>query len=168
LPDGIASDIADRGYSIHGGTRMGLAELKAGMRHAETITVEDRLTVSRVVTMFTPETEMPPVLATAYMIGFVEWTCMRLLEPYLEPQHRSLGTQVNFSHSAATPVGMKVTSEVTLEAVEGRRLRFSVVCRDEVEVICEGEHERFVVDIDRFLNGLEKKRGLEGEKPVGV
>jgi fluoroacetyl-CoA thioesterase len=150
---------------------MGLAELKAGMRHAETITVEDRLTVSRVVTMFTPKTEMPPVLATAYMIGFVEWTCMRLLEPYLEPQQRSLGTLVNLSHSAATPVGMKVTAEVTLQAVEDRRLRFSVVCRDEVDVICEGEHERFVVDIDRFLKGLEKKKGLisaKGAQNVGV
>ncbi len=139
---------------------MGLAELKAGMRHAETVTVEDRLTVQQVVGMFAPGTDMPPVLATAWMIGFVEWTCMRLLEPYLEPQHRSLGTLVNLSHSAATPVGMKVTAEVTLEAVENRRLRFSVVCRDAVEVICEGDHERFVVDIDRFLRGLEKKQGL--------
>ncbi len=140
---------------------MTIADLKAGMKHAETITVEESLTVSRVVTMFTPETEMPPVLATAYMIGFVEWTCMRLLEPYLEPQQRSLGTLVNLSHSAATPVGMKVTAEVTLEAVENRRLRFSVVCRDEVEVICEGQHERFVVDIERFMKGLRKKQGLE-------
>ncbi len=140
---------------------MTIADLKAGMKHAETITVEDRLTVTRVVTMFTPETEMPPVLATAYMIGFVEWTCMRLLEPYLEPQQRSLGTLVNLSHSAATPVGMKVTAEVTLEAVENRRLRFSVVCRDEVDVICEGQHERFVVDIERFMKGLRKKQGLE-------
>lgn len=140
---------------------MTIADLKAGMKHAETITVEEPLTVTRVVTMFTPETEMPPVLATAYMIGFVEWTCMRLLEPYLEPQQRSLGTLVNLSHSAATPVGMKVTAEVTLEAVENRRLRFSVVCRDEVEVICEGQHERFVVDIERFMKGLRKKQGLE-------
>ena len=139
---------------------MALTELKAGMRRAETITVEDRLTVSQVVGVFAPGTEMPPVLATAYMIGFVEWTCMRLLEPYLEPQHRSLGTQVNLSHSAATPVGMKVTAEVTLESVENRRLRFSVVCRDEVDVICEGQHERFVVDIERFLKGVEKKQAV--------
>ena len=85
---------------------------------------------------------------------------MRLLEPYLEPQHRSLGTLVNLSHKAATPVGMKVTAEVVLESVEGRRLRFSVVCRDEVEVICEGEHERYVVDIERFLKGIEKKQAM--------
>ncbi len=143
---------------------MALTELKAGMRHAETITVEDRVTVNQVVGVFAPGTDMPPVLATAYLIGFVEWTCMRLLEPYLEPQHRSLGTQVNLSHSAATPVGMKVTAGVTLESVEGRRLRFSVVCRDEVDVICEGQHERFVVDIDRFLKGLEKKQRSDAAK----
>jgi len=139
---------------------MALDELKVGMRHAETIVVGDRLTVNRVVGEFAPGTDMPPVLATAYMIGFVEWTCMRLLEPYLDQQHRSLGTLVNLSHSAATPVGMKVTAEVTLESVENRRLRFSVVCRDEVEVICEGQHERFVVDIERFLKGVEKKQGV--------
>jgi len=56
---------------------------------------------------------------------------------------------------------MKVTAEVTLESVENRRLRFSVVCRDEVEVICDGEHERYVVDIDRFLKGVEKKQRVE-------
>jgi fluoroacetyl-CoA thioesterase len=139
---------------------MSLAELTAGMRHEETIVVEERISVSEVVGVFAPGTDMPPVLATAYMIGFVEWTCMRLLEPYLEPQHRSLGTQVNLSHKAATPVGMKVTAEVVLESVEGRRLRFSVVCRDEVEVISEGEHERYVVDIERFLKGIEKKQEM--------
>ncbi len=145
---------------------MALTELRAGMRHAETITVEDRLTVRQVVGMFVQETDMPPVLATAYMIGFVEWTCMRLLEPYLEPRHRSLGTRVNLSHSAATPVGMKVTAEVTLESVEGRRLRFRVICRDELDVICEGQHERFVVDIDRFLSGVAKKQTALGAKPA--
>jgi len=139
---------------------MGLAELKVGMRHAETIVVEDRLSVTQVVGMFAPGTDMPPVLATAYLIGFVEWTCMRLLEPYLEPQHRSLGTQVDLSHRAATPVGMKVTAEVVLEAVDQRRLQFGVVCRDEVDVICEGKHERFVVDIDRFLKGIQTKRAM--------
>jgi len=141
---------------------MALTELKVGMRHAETIVVEDRLTVNRVVGVFASGTDMPPVLATAFMIGFVEWTCMRLLEPYLEPQHRSLGTHVDLSHSAATPVGMKVTAEVTLEAVDNRRLQFGVVCRDEVDVICEGQHERFVVDIDRFLKGVEKKQAAIG------
>ena len=141
---------------------MALDELRIGMTHSETVVVEERITVSKVVGMFAPGTDMPPVLATAWMIGFVEWTAMRLLEPYLEAQHRSLGTLVNLSHTAATPLGMKVTAEVKLERVDGRRLRFSVVCRDEVEVISEGEHERFVVDIDRFLKGVEKKQSAMG------
>jgi fluoroacetyl-CoA thioesterase len=83
---------------------------------------------------------------------------MRLLEPYLEAQHGSLGTHEDLSHRAATPVGMKVTLEVRLEAVDNRRLRFGVVCRDEEDVICEGQHERFVVDIDRFPKGVENKQ----------
>ena len=141
---------------------MALAELGVGMTHSETVVVEERITVSEVVGVFAPGTDMPPVLATAFLIGFVEWTCMRLLEPYLEPQHRSLGTHVDLSHNAATPVGMKVTAEVMLEAVDNRRVTFGVVCRDEVEVICEGRHERFVVDIDRFLKGVEKKQSVVG------
>jgi fluoroacetyl-CoA thioesterase len=141
---------------------MALAELRVGMKHSETVVVEERITVSEVVGVFAPGTDMPPVLATAFLIGFVEWTCMRLLEPYLEVQHRSLGTHVNLSHTAATPVGMKVTAEVMLQSVDNRRLGFLVVCRDEVEVICEGQHERFVVDIDRFLKGVEKKQAALG------
>ncbi|MGC9198418.1 MAG: thioesterase family protein [Acidobacteriaceae bacterium] len=139
---------------------MALTELKAGMQHAETLRVQDGLTVRQVVGTFAPGTDMPLVFATAWMIGFVEWTCMRLLERYLEPHHRSLGTHVNLSHSAATPVGMNVTAEVTLQAIENRRLRFTIVCRDELDVICEGDHERFVVDIDRFLRGVEKKQQM--------
>ena len=53
-----------------------------------------------------------------------------------------------------------MTAEVVLEAVDQRRLQFGVVCRDEVDVICEGKHERFVVDIDRFLKGIQTKRAM--------
>ena len=139
---------------------MTLADLKPGLHHKETITVDERLTVTKAVTMFTPSTDMPPVFATVFMIGFVEWTCMQALEPFLEPEQRSLGTHVDLSHSAATPIGMKVTAEVVLEAVENRKLRFKVVCRDEVDLICEGHHERFVVDVNRFMAGLRKKQCL--------
>jgi len=135
-----------------------LAELRVGMRHEETLLVTERVTVSEVLERFEPGMDMPAVFGTAYLVGFVEWTCMRLLAPYLEPRQRSLGTRVDLSHRAATPVGMKVTAEVRLEGVDGRRLRFRVVCRDEAEVICEGDHERFVVEVERFLKGLEKKQ----------
>lgn len=137
---------------------MSRPELRLGLRHTETLIVDERLTVPAVAEAFTGFADMPPVLATAFLVGFVEWTCIEALRPCLTPGQRSLGTHVDLSHSAATPVGMRVTAEVELVAVEGRRLRFKVVCRDEAEPICEGHHERFIVEADRFLARMADKR----------
>ena len=72
----------------------------------------------------------------------------------------SLGIQVELSHSAATPVGMKATAAIELIEVRGRRLRFKVACRDARDEIAAGFHERFVIDEARFLEKLaEKSRG---------
>ena len=102
--------------------------------------------------------EMPPVFATANMIAFVEWTCVAALAPYLAPHQRTVGTRVEISHSAATPIGMAVTADVELVEIDGRRLRFKVSCRDEAEPIGEGFHERMIVDHDRFMARLGRKR----------
>ena len=96
--------------------------------------------------LFDPSTEMPPVFATAQMIAFVEWTCVHALAPYLAPGQRTVGTRVEMTHSAATPIGMMVTAEVELVEIDGRRFRFHARCRDEVETIGEGFHERMVID----------------------
>ena len=70
---------------------------------------------------------MPPVLATAIMIGFIEQTCIQALRPYLAPGQHSVGTLINISHSAPTSVGMTVKANVELEAIKGRKLRNIVV-----------------------------------------
>jgi fluoroacetyl-CoA thioesterase len=62
------------------------------------------------------------------------------------------------SHIAATPVGMMVTAEVELIEIDGRRFRFRAQCRDEVEMIGEGFHERMIVDHARFMERLARKR----------
>lgn len=67
---------------------------------------------------------MPAVFATAFMVGFVEWTCIEALRPYLAGHQRTVGTHVDMNHKAATSIGMQVTAEVELLAVEGRRRRF--------------------------------------------
>ena len=100
---------------------------------------------------------MPPVFATAQMIAFVEWTCVHALAPYLDTHQRTVGTRVEMTHLAATPVGMKVTAEVELVSIDGRILRFKVDCRDEKDPIGEGFHERTVVDNDRFMARLARK-----------
>lgn len=132
--------------------------LRPGLRHSETIAVTDRLTVPEMADAFAGFEGMPPVLATAYMVAFVEWTCLRLMAPHLLPGEHSVGTHVDLSHTAATPVGLRATAAVELVAVEGRKLRFKVACRDDRDAISSGHHERFVIDQRKFLDKLTAKR----------
>ena len=81
---------------------------------------------------------MPPMLVTACMVGFVEATCIDAVKPLSREGQKTVGTHVDLSHVAATPVGMRVTAQVKLVAVEDRKLRFKVECRDEKEIIGTG------------------------------
>jgi fluoroacetyl-CoA thioesterase len=146
---------AQRGMSI-------LDTIKPGLSHRATLTVGDSLTVPGMSQAFASFTDMPPVFATPYLVAFVEWACLEALAPYLGPAERTVGTRVEITHTAATPVGMRVTADVELVAVEGRRLRFKVACRDELEPIGEGMHERTVIAIDRFGTRLDRKRRRTG------
>jgi fluoroacetyl-CoA thioesterase len=101
---------------------------------------------------------MPRVLATGYMVGLLEWACLRAILPHLDwPNEQTVGTLVNFTHSAATPPGMTVTVRVELEKVEDRKLSFSVVADDGIDKISEGTHERFVIDAAKFNRKLAEK-----------
>lgn len=135
-----------------------LADLKLGLRHSETLTVSEALSVPAQARHFDPSTEMPPVFATAQMIAFVEWTCVHALAPYLGPDQRTVGTRVEMTHTAATPIGMTVTAEVELVEISDRTLRFKVACRDEKDPIGEGFHERTVIDHARFMARLVRKQ----------
>jgi fluoroacetyl-CoA thioesterase len=136
--------------------------LKPGLRFTKTLTVVEALAVPAQARIFDPATEMPPVFATAQMIAFVEWTCVGALAPYLGAHQRTVGTRVEMTHTAATPIGMEVTAEVELVAVEGRTLRFKVACRDAAEPIGEGFHERTVIDHERFMTRLARKEASAG------
>jgi fluoroacetyl-CoA thioesterase len=132
--------------------------LKPGLRHSARVRVTEQLAVPASGRLLGATAEMPPVFATANMIAFVEWTCVAALAPYLAPHQRTVGTRVEIRHSAATPIGMAVTADVELVEIDGRRLRFRVGCRDEAEPIGEGFHERMIVDHDRFMARLARKR----------
>jgi fluoroacetyl-CoA thioesterase len=134
-------------------------DLKPGLRHSATLTVGKALTVPAQAKLFAPGTEMPPVFATAQMIAFVEWTCVAALAPYLGAHQRSVGTRVEMTHTAATPIGMAVTADVELVAINDRILRFKVACRDERDPIGEGFHERTIIDNARFMARLARKCG---------
>jgi fluoroacetyl-CoA thioesterase len=132
--------------------------LRPGLSHTETILITDRLIVPEMADYFSNFAAMPPVLATAYLVAFVEWTCVRALADHLLDGEHSLGTHIDLSHTAATPAGMKATASITLIEMSGRKLRFKVACRDERDEIGAGFHERFVIDEARFLRKLAEKR----------
>jgi len=100
---------------------------------------------------------MPEVFATGFMVGLVEWACIRAIAPHLDGGEMSLGVHVDLSHDAATPPGLEVTTRVRLDGVEGRRLTFAVEVDDGRDRICAGHHQRFVVDRARFEEGVARK-----------
>ncbi len=132
--------------------------LRPGLKHTETILVTDRLIVPEMADYFTNFASMPPVLATAYFVAFVEWTCVRALADHLLDGEASVGTHVDLSHTAATPTGMKAAATIELIEMSGRKLRFKIACRDERDEIGAGFHERFVIDQARFMSKLAEKQ----------
>jgi fluoroacetyl-CoA thioesterase len=101
---------------------------------------------------------MPAVFATGYLVALCEWAAIELIKPHLDwPAEQSLGTRVDIAHTAATPPGLTVEVAVTLTAVEGRKLTFSVKAHDGLDPIGEGTHERIVIDAVRFDTKLAGK-----------
>lgn len=123
-----------------------------GHTHRLTFTVTDEQTVPAVFPASPEFAAMPRVLATAYLVALVERACVESLRDHLDfPAEMTLGTHVDLSHSAPTPVGGTVTVDVELTAVEGRRLTFAAVARDERAEVGRGVHHRALVDTQRFL-----------------
>lgn len=121
-----------------------------------------RVPESKTVPALYPEApefqEMPAVLATGFMVGFLEWACIKAVIPHLDwPREQTVGTHINVSHTAATPPGLEVTARVKLLQVDGRRLVFDVEAHDGLDAITKGTHERFVIDRDRFIKKVSEK-----------
>lgn len=132
--------------------------LKPGIRYIHKFTVP----LSKTVPALYPESEefiaMPEVFATGFLVGFLEWACIKAINPHLDwPREQTLGTHIDVSHEAATPPGMEVTATVELIAVEGRKLTFTVEAHDGVDCISRGRHERFVISKEKFEARLQSK-----------
>lgn len=143
--------------------------MKDSLQPGLTFEFQYKVPENRTVPFLLPEspefTAMPKVLATGYMVGLIEWTCIQAINPHLDwPKEQTVGTDVKFSHVAATPPGLTITIKTKLETVEGRKLVFSVVVSDGVDKISEGIHERVVIDTAKFNAKAEAKalRALGG------
>jgi len=104
------------------------------------------------------DVSLPPVFATPMMVRAMENAALNAVRDYLDPGESCVGTLVNIRHTAATPVGHRVTAEAEVTGVEGRRVVFRVTARDETEEIGSGTHERVVVDLARLAARLAAKK----------
>lgn len=101
--------------------------------------------------------DMPPVLATAMLVGFAEAACLALIAPHLEPGEHSVGIHIALSHSAPTAAGATLRAEVTLEEVAGRILGFRLRLADGAGPVGEGSHRRAVILTDRFAHRVAER-----------
>lgn len=94
------------------------------------------------------------VFATPAMIALMENAAMNAVASSLDEGATTVGTMMRSSHVKASAVGATITAEAELIAADGRRLTFAVKAWDDKGTIGEGEHERFIVDRERFLSKL--------------
>jgi fluoroacetyl-CoA thioesterase len=97
------------------------------------------------------------VLATPVMINLFEAAALAAIEHLLPSGHQSLGIHLDVSHTAATPIGLRVIATAEVIRVEGRTVTFRVAARDEFEEIGGGTHQRVVVSVERFDERVQRK-----------
>lgn len=97
------------------------------------------------------------VLATPVLCHWFESAAVLAVVEQLDPGEATVGTRLTIEHLKATPIGMRVRVTARVVAADGRRINFDISAFDDVELVARGTHERFVVDLDRFLAGVQAK-----------
>jgi predicted thioesterase len=95
------------------------------------------------------------VFATPSMIALMENAACEAIKASLQPGESSVGTKVNISHLKASALEDTITATATLTEIDGRRLVFEVVANDSKGIIGEGTHERFIINVEKFLSKLK-------------
>ena len=138
--------------------------LKIGLKYSHQFVVSTAQTVPALYPQSPEFVAMPSVFATGYLVGFLEWACILAINPHLDwPREQTLGTHINVSHQAATPVGFVLTATVELVEIDGRKLTFYVAAHDGIDLISSGKHQRFIINREKFdAKVLEK---ISQQKP---
>jgi fluoroacetyl-CoA thioesterase len=134
-------------------------DLQAGIRFSWSYVIPERATVPNLYHDTAFCRDMPDVLATGYLVGIMELACTNGIMPYVDwPREQSVGVVVRFSHMAASPPGMTLEIKGEVVEVEGRRVKFHVEAWDGIDKVCEGEHERIVIEPQKFNARMADKR----------
>lgn len=90
------------------------------------------------------------VFATPMMVALMEKSAVNALADFLDEGETTVGTGINISHVAASPVGIGITATAEVTNVNGREITFKLSASDSVGLIGEGTHTRFVVNAEKF------------------
>lgn len=126
-------------------------ELKTGIRNTKELTVTEDMTAAAA------GSGGQRVFSTPHMIALMETTAWASVEPYLEEGKSTVGTHLDIAHLSASPVGAHIICESELTEIDRRKLVFNVRASDDAGLIGEGTHERFIIDIEKFMNNTEGK-----------
>ncbi|MCX7903695.1 MAG: thioesterase family protein [Caloramator sp.] len=128
-----------------------LDKIKVGLNSVIETTVQEKDSAANYVNGFID------VLSTPSLIGLLECAAKNAVDLHLPTGYSTVGIRVDVKHLAATPIGMKVKAMAELIEVDGKRLVFKIEAYDEKEKIMEGLHERFIVDVEKFMQKIKDK-----------
>jgi fluoroacetyl-CoA thioesterase len=129
------------------------------------LTGEQQITVGPENRISFVDHRMPAILATPWLIAYLEYTARDAIAPCLETNERSVGTFVEIEHLAPAPEGFTVTCRARVIHVDGQVVTFQIEAHDGAEPIARGIHRRRVIDVERFARRVERKRA-EFNKPA--
>lgn len=124
---------------------------RTGLDHEMAFTVEPKHTIDFAAN------EMPAVLSTPTLVGWLERTARETLAPFLEPGESSVGTEIELRHLAPTPLGQTVRCRARIATAEGPSFAFHVEAFDQQELIARGFHRRRVVRAEAFARRVAAK-----------
>ncbi len=130
--------------------------MKAPPKIGDTAEIEFVVDGSHVIEF--ADDQMPAVLSTPCLIGYLERTARKALAPVLEVGERSVGVHVDVRHLAPTPLGLRVVCVARVIHVDGSVVSFQVEARDQRELIARGLHKRRVIRADRFADRVRRKQ----------
>lgn len=128
-----------------------LDKIKVGLNSVIETTVQEKDSAANYVNGFID------VLSTPSLIGLLECAAKNAVDLHLPTGYSTVGIRVDVKHLAATPIGMKVKAMAELIEIDGKRLVFKIEAYDEKEKIMEGLHERFIVDVEKFMQRVKDK-----------
>jgi predicted thioesterase len=105
--------------------------------------------------------DVPRVLASPWMLMFMEHAARESVLPHLDAGEDTVGVGFEFEHLAAASLGATVTATAELTAADGRKLHFRIESRDGQETIGRGTHVRAVVNVAKFADRIRKKMAAE-------